>query len=348
MSLLAVVFFAQSCSDNNDEPEDSSLSLPGKGLFIVGEGNFQYGNASLSYFNPADNTVENNVFYRANGMKLGDVGQSMTVYNNTGWVVVNNSHAIFAIDIQTGREKGRIENLTSPRFIEFVSDEKAYVTQMWDNRIVIVNPKTYSVTGYITVPGMDAMTGSTEQMVKIGQYMYCTCWSYQNRVIKIDTVTDEIVDEVSPAIQPKSIVADKNHNLWVMTDGGYEGSPVGHEEPRLFCIDSNTLEILKTFTFTINSSVTDLNINGQGDTLYWLDSDVWSMSISDSSLPSAPLISTPCAYSYALTVSPYNNDIYVADAIDFQQSGTVFRYDASGNLITQFNTGVIPGAFCWK
>ena len=121
----------------------------GEGLFITNEGNFQYGNASLSYYNPTTKTVENEVFYRANAMKLGDVAQSMTIHNNTGWIVVNNSHVVFAIDTQTFKETGRITNLTSPRYIHFVSDEKAYVTQLWDNRIFIVNPKRYEIVGHI-------------------------------------------------------------------------------------------------------------------------------------------------------------------------------------------------------
>ena len=115
------------------------------------EGNFQYGNATLSYYDPETKQVENEIFKRANGFKLGDVAQSMTIRDGVGWVVVNNSHVIFAIDINTFKEVGRIINLTSPRYIHFLSDEKAYVTQIWDNRIFIVNPKRYEITGCVEI-----------------------------------------------------------------------------------------------------------------------------------------------------------------------------------------------------
>ena len=42
----------------------------GDGLFIMNEGNFQYGNATLSYYDPETKKVENEIFYRANAMKL--------------------------------------------------------------------------------------------------------------------------------------------------------------------------------------------------------------------------------------------------------------------------------------
>ena len=139
------------------------------GLFITNEGNSQYGNATLSFYNPVTKEVENEIFYRANGMKLGDVAQSMVIRDGIGWVVVNNSHVVFAIDIHTFKEVGRITNFTSPRYIHFLSDEKAYVTQIWDNRIFIVNPKKYQITGYIECPNLTMDSGSTEQMVQYGK-----------------------------------------------------------------------------------------------------------------------------------------------------------------------------------
>ena len=71
---------------------EEDFEVTGDGLFICNEGNFQYGNATLSYYNPETKTVQNEIFYRANAMKLGDVCQSMIIRDGIGWVVVNNSH----------------------------------------------------------------------------------------------------------------------------------------------------------------------------------------------------------------------------------------------------------------
>ena len=346
--LLGASGFVTGCMEWDYSLNDEPVILSGQGLFIINEGNFQYGNATLSYYDPATNQVQNEVFIRANGMKLGDVAQSMKIHDGKGWIVVNNSHVIFAIDPETGRETGRIENLTSPRNIYFVSDTKAYVSQLWDNRITIVNPKTYSITGYIDVPGMTMETGSTEEMVGYGDYVFCNCWSYQNRIIKIDTRTDRVVDELTVGIQPTSLVIDKNNNLWTITDGGYEGSPYGYEAPSLYCIDAETFTITRVFTFKLGDAPSNVELNGAGDCLYWLNNDVWRMDVGALRLPSEPFIPYRGTKYYDLTVSPYDDNVYVADAIDYQQQGKIYRYSDIGELIDEFYVGITPGAFCWK
>ncbi|MCM1348355.1 MAG: YncE family protein [Firmicutes bacterium] len=328
------------------EPEDIQAS--GNGLFIVCEGNFQYSNASLSYYDPATRQVSNEVFQRANGYKLGDVAQSMTIYNGTGWVVVNHSHVIFAIDPVTFREKGRITGLTSPRYIHFVSPQKAYVSQLWDNRIFIINPSTCEITGTILVPGMNSDQGSTEQMIQWGDYVFCNCWSYQRSIIRIDTRTDKVDAELEVGLQPSSIALDRYGKLWALTDGGYDGSPAGHENPSLYCIDANSFTIEKQFQFRMADSPSELQINGTRDTLYWINRDIWRMDVRAQRPPVRPFLSERKTTYYGLTVDPRSGEVYVADAIDYEQQGMIYRYTGNAQPVDSFYVGVTPGAFCWK
>ena len=324
------------------------FNITSGGLFITNEGNFQYGNATLSFYNPETKQIENEIFYRANAMKLGDVAQSMTIRNGIGWVVVNNSHVIFAIDLNTFKEVGRLTNLTSPRYIHFISDEKAYVTQIWDNRIFIINPKRYQVTGYIEVPNMTMESGSTEQIVQYGKYVYINCWSYQNRILKIDTETDQIVAELTVGIQPTSLALDCNNKLWTVTDGGYDGSPYGYETPSLYRIDAESFTIEKQFEFTFGDWPSEVQLNGTKDKIYWLNDDVWEMDVTANNLPAEPFLPYNGTLYYGLTICPKSGDVYIADAIDYVQQGMIYRYSKDKQLIDSFYVGIIPGAFCWK
>ncbi len=329
------------------------------GVFITNEGNFTYGGATLSYYDPTFKSVENEVFFRANAMRLGDVAQSMVVRNGIGWVVVNNSHVVFAIDIETFREVGRITDLPSPRYIVFASDEKAYISQIDSDRIIIVNPKTFEIAGEIICPmTTEYRTGSTEQMVLLGDYLYVACWSYQKRILKIDTRTDEVVDFRDIGLQPKSMVADKNGKLWVVSDGGFEGNVIGYESAKLYRLNPQNLEVEQTFELGLNGtgdatrSASRLKINDKGDTLYWIDSGVWRMAIDTRELPAEPFIKPIVGVNrslyYALGVAPDTEEIYVGDALDYQQRSIIYRYSAEGELLDSFTAGVIAGDFCWK
>ena len=330
-----------------EEDFDTGQTSFAEGLFIVNEGNFMYGNASLSYYGTKTRQVENAVFTRANGISLGDVAQSMTIRDGIGWIVVNNSGVIFAIDINTFKVIGQITGFTSPRYIHFLSDTKAYVTQLWDNRICIVNPQTFEITGYIPTP-LPAGSESTEQMVQYGQYVFTNCWSYNDRILVIDSETDRVCDSIKVGIQPASIALDCHDKLWAITDGGYEDSPYGYSQPVLYRIDACTRQIEEEFSFPLGDHPSELQLNGTRDTLYFINRGIWRMPVTNDRLPVRPFIEDNGTIYYGLTVNPVNSDVYVADAIDYVQSGIVYRYSSDGALLDNFRVGITPGAFCWK
>ena len=195
---------------------------------------------------------------------------------------------------------------------------------------------------------MTAESGSTEQMVQYGKYVFVNCWSYQNRILKIDTETDRVVGQLTVGIQPASLAMDRNNKLWTVTDGGYEGSPYGYEAPSLYRIDAETFSVEKQFRFRKGDSPSEMQLNGTRDTLYWIDRDVWRMPVAGEQLPVRPFLEYSGTIYYGLTVDPVRGDVYVADAIDYQQQGIVYRYSSEGELIDEFYVGIIPGAFCWK
>ena len=353
----AVLLLAACESSGPAEKEDFDTG-GSAGVFCLCEGNMNAGNASLSYYDPAARTVQNEVFYRANGAKLGDVAQSIFLREGRVFIPMDNSGVFWAIDADTFRVEGKLEaassqhpdennHIVAPRYIHFLNDEKAYVTQIWDPRIYIVNPRTYEITGYIQTD-MDFETGSTEQMVQYDKYVFTNCWSYQNRILVIDTETDTVCDEITVGIQPTSLVMDKYNKIWTVTDGGYEGSPYGHEAPSLYCIDAATRKVEKQFKFKFGDWPSEVQLNGTRDTLYFINKAIWRLPVTATNFPVKPFVPYQNTLYYGLTVNPFNSEVYVADAIDYVQDGVILRYSPEGELLDEFYVGIIPGAFCWR
>lgn len=344
-----LLFLAVTSCMDYDPFDKKPFNITSNVLFITNEGNFQYGNASLSYYDTETRKVENDVFFRSNGRKLGDVAQSMTLYDGKAYVVVNNSGVVFVIDPHTLEILGGIKNLTSPRYVHFVNKAKAYITDLGTTHITIFNPETLQKTGTIDTKGHK----STEQMVQYGKYVFTNCWSYDNKILVIDTEIDQVVDEITVGTQPTSLVIDKYNTIWTITDGGYEGSPYGYEEPALYKIDAATRTATRFYTFKKGKRASEVTLNGERDTLYFICEDIWCMDVTDSYVPVHPFLKSPGKNNifYGLTVDPYTSEVYVADAIDYQQQGAIYRFapqNAQAVPVDTFKVGIIPGAFCFN
>lgn len=372
--ILLLCTLVVACSGGGDDinPTPSPTPTPtptpdvptSEGVFILNEGNLNAGNSTLSFYNPSTKEVKNGIFFSTNSRKLGDTGQSMTLYNGTLWIAVENSGIIWAIDAETFKVKGQIEAngtgnvMHNPRYIHILSDTKAYVTDLYSPNITIINPSTYQKTGSIPT-GQTAMYdyASTEQMVQYGDYVFTNCWSYSNKLLVIDSKKDKVVKEIELTTwQPKSLVLDANGKIWVITDGGYSygGESFSDNVPHLYKINAATFEIESDQILDTDEANVQLALNGDRTTLYILNNDIFRMSINDSQMPVFPFITAPLDsngrrhYLYGLSVNPKNGEIYVADAIDYSQSGVCYRYSSDGELIDKFRVGINPNQFVFK
>ena len=326
----------------------------GHAVFIVNEGNFMYGNSSLTYYNPETGKVLNDVFYKSNALPLGDVADFMIIHDSLAYLVVNNSGKIYIINKNTFKYTGKITGFISPRQMAFISGRKAYVSDLYAESIQIVNPATNKITGFISTPHH-----SSEQILLYGSYAFINSWSYDNKILIIDTRTDCIVDSITVTKQPNSMVLDRNGTLWVLSDGGYPQSPYGQEMAALTKINPVNRKIEKVFLFKeMSVSPSHLRINPDKDSLFFIYNSwaggkvnkpgIYSMNINSEKLPELPVIPQNARTFYSLGIDYGNGFVYVADALDFMQRGKVFVYSAAFAPVDSLKAGIIPGYFCFK
>jgi len=310
-----------------------------------------FGNATLSFYDPYIEEVNNQVFYNTNEFPIGDVLQSMTIIDSLGFLMINNSGKVFVFNTRTMLHKATISGLTSPRYMLALSSNKAYISDLYSRSITIIDPSTYEKTGSILIGNC------TEEMVMIGDNVYACSWSFNDKIYKIDAATNTLSDSLVVNMQPNSMVVDVNNKIWVLSDGGYPGMH-GAESAALTRIDPQSFTIEETFEFSDPlSSPTELSINPGKDTLYFLNNSagksgiengVFQVSTDAVSLPTLALIGSKDRLFYGLGIDPLSGAIYVSDAIDHIQKGWVFRFSKAGSRIDSFKVDIIPGEFCFK
>jgi hypothetical protein len=306
---------------------------------VVNEGNFRSGNGSLSFFSYDSSKIFNDVFLDANQRTLGDIPYSMSFSGANAYIVVNNSGKIEVVQTKDLKSVKTVAGLISPRYISFVSDDKAYVSSLYSDSLAVFDAVTNTVSGYINVKR------SSESIVVSWSKAFIGRWAGDNKIIVVNTLSDQVNDSIEVGMEPESMVIDRNETLWVLCNGGWQRQYFAE----LIAINTVSNTIDRRFIFpSVNDSPTCLRIDGSGENLYFLLNGVRKMSISASELPSGDFIPALGRNLYKIGIHPVSGDIFITDAADYQQKGYLLRYKSDGGFIGSYQAGIIPGTISFK
>ena len=340
--LILLPFIIGACRP--DVPSTPDGVVVGKGVYVLSEGTFTYANASLSFYDPEADTVANRLFYRANGSPIGDVAQSLALIGNDLYIVVNNSKYIYKVNASSiacdTTKPFKLGDFYSPRYMLPVSPDKVYVSDLMGKDLWIINPQDMSHTGTI------AMGKPTETMVQVGSEVYVANWSnyYANDVEKntvqvVDMNADLKVAEIQVGKEPNGMVVDKNGQVWVLCEGAAWDEDA--EDPTLWRI--NPMSKKAECMLTLQGTAVNLAVDPSGTYLYYfLDGDVRRTNINNPTAEDAFCIPSEGRTLYKIAVNPNNGELYVTDAKNYMQNGTVYRYSSDGVLLSSFNAGICP------
>jgi YVTN family beta-propeller protein len=355
--LLSLLAFATAtlftaCKKDDPAPPASGGAASGSysnGVFVTNEGPFGSGTGTVSFYDRGTGAVSNDIFEAKNGYPLGNIVQSMEIYNGSAYIVVNNAGKIEVANASDFASSGSITGFTYPRFFMGITASKGYVTE-WgaggvSGAVKVVDLSSKTITATIT-------TGKgAESMLMTGAKVYVACgggFDNDSVVTVIDPATNSVLTSIVAGANPKNIKLDANGKLWVLCSGKWDPTYSFLEKTgSLVRINpaTNAVELSLPFS-SLYSQPSSLVINSAGTTLYYsYNGGVYSQSCASSSLSAAPAISRSF---YGLGVDPVNNYLYASDAADFVSNGKVFRYNSSLALVDSFAVGVIPGNFYFK
>jgi len=339
-ALLSIIIVLNSCSNDDDH------KLPKgdyeKGYFITNEGPFQNGSGTITFIGD-DGVKSQNIYKTVNNEDLGNIVSSMTLTDESAYVIVNNSNKIVVTNRYTMKSITVIEgdNIKLPKYMA-VNKDTGYVSN-WgdpynseDDFIAIIDLNTNTISGKIPV-------GEGPENLKIvDNKLFVTLeggFGQNNQVVVINTNNNTVEANLTIGDVPNSIVSDGNGNVWVLCQGNPSYATT-ETRGSIYKIKVSDLGITNFDFDAITDHPTSLVVDAN-ELYYNLNGKVYAFDVKSSNLPTESIVGLD-GYYYAMKTN--NGELYATDAKDYASEGELKIFDlASNTLVETVTTGIIPG-----
>lgn len=363
LTLLAATLYscrkAETIVPPTTTPTGPGEEGPIKGLFLLNEANMGSNKASIDYLNYETGNYFKNIFPILNPTivkELGDVGNDIQIYGNKLYAVINVSHLVEVMDVETARHIATIP-IPNCRYITFDKGH-AYVSSYAGPVLIDPNARLGYVarvdTSTLTVKDTCVVGYQPEEMVIRNNKLYVAnsggyrVPNYDNTVSVIDLATFKETKKITIAINLHHLKLDAQGNIYVTSRGNYRGIP------------SNTyiLDAADQVSDTLHLPASNLTISGDSAYVY---STEWNYTTNSNTITYA-IVNTrekqvvsrnfitdgteeKIAIPYGIAVHPETREIYVTDARNYVTPGRLYCFTPQGKYKWDVETGDIPAHF---
>ncbi len=325
MGLYILGFYG--CKVNHPTPEQPMEPMVGENrVIILNEGNFMFGNGSISVIDKKTGSVTNDVYQSQNGVPLGDVPQSMIQYNGLGYIVVNNSGKIEVVDLKDFSSVKTISGFTSPRQMTIVNQNPllAWVTDLYANKIWEIDLQAGIIQREIPLMGWSENIFYSNSEVFI-----------LNKSDSVIHVLDANTGALKTTLNVGGSIIDfkqwSSSELMVLSKKG------------LYKLDMDLVSFLPVYSFDSSRTALRMAVDTVQELVYFIDNDVFVFDPSSLQPKVEVFLSKSLVFSfYGLEVDSENNSVYVTNTKDFVQKGEVIALDVNGNELAKYLVGVNP------
>lgn len=329
-----------------------------KGFFLLNEANMGSNKSTLDYFDYETGNYYRNIYPTINPNivhNLGDVGNDIQIYGDKLYAVINCSHLVEVMDVNTAKHYATI-NITNCRYIVF---DKGYAYVSSYNGPVDINPDapigTVLKVDTVSMQVVDTCVVGyqPDEMVIHNNKLYVAnsggyrVPDYDTTVSVIDLTDFREIKKIDVAINLHRLELDNYGYLYVSSRGDYK--KIGSKTS---IIDTRTDEVVEDLPLLPNS-----NMALSGDSLY-VYSVEWSH-ITQKNTVSYAIYDTKkrrivtrnfikdgtdkqIKIPYGIAINPETKEFFTTDAKDYVSPGTLYCFSRNGRKRWSVKTGDIP------
>lgn len=339
--LIAISGFLFASCDNDNEPVLPKGDYD-NGILIANEGAFSGGTGTVNFISDDYSVTEEKIYNKVNDENIGTILQSIGFNNDDAYLIANVGNKIAVADRFTMKKITEITgDLNNPRYIAFANG-KGFVTNWGDGSnttddfVAVIDLTTNTISSKISV------AEGPEQIIANGNFLYVSHkggFGSGSTVSVINASTNTIVKMISVGDIPDELAIDTSGNVLVSCEGKAETSWNPTEVlGSLVTINTTTNEVSATLDFDSGFHPNAMVLNS-GNIYLSTSSSVYKMLESATTIPVSAIINTTV---YGISVN--ENKVYITDAKDFQNNGTLKIFDAATNVeLKEFTVGLIPG-----
>ncbi len=318
-----------SCSDNDNEPQKPKGDYD-NGILILNEGNFGQPNASVSFTNTNDFEVENEIFQTVNSTTLGDVAQSLGLYHDYAFIVLNNSNKVEVVNRYTFESVATLtEGISLPRYVAFEND-KAYISNSGTSTVAVYDANTFAFKSTIdlgkTVNQVIAEDGKV--------YVQNASFGTGKEITVIDANTDEVVKTIDLG-ENYNELAEGDDMIYATADSG------------LIKIDLNSNEVAGTIAYGTDVAKGN-KIEVENGMIYFVSGkSIYEVMPTATEVINPPLIevSTSATWDAGYGFGVEDGLIYYAIANGFTAPSTIYVYNEAGQKVQEITAGMGTNSF---
>ena len=341
--LLSLALILALCSCDNslkDEP------IPvGSGTYVLNNGNWGDNDSSIGIYNPSDKTYASDMFYMANGQRLGDLAQDIICHGDELYIAINGSQTIFVTDrnlkIRRQIDADKDGDRLSPRRFAVCGND-VYVTfyEGYVGKISGDNPVSLCKVG----PNPDGIAAAGDKLyVANSGGMAYPAYNNTVSVVSVSSFSEIAVIEVNTNPSGVEVSSDGAY-VYVSSYGNYADRPAMLEAVTVSTGEVTALDYASVGAIAkgnddilyILCSGYDENWNPLPGTIYRHDMKT--------NRPLGAFVTDGTLLENAYSISATSDGYVYAGCSDYRNTGDIFVFTPSGTLHDTFESaGLNPG-----